>query len=197
MRPEPAVLPQVVWGRSSEVLAKHPEAESLLTPVWRERWGRFRREQDAEDFLAARVLAFDLVRELVGADVRIEQHCDGCGRAGHGRPIVFAARGGPLEVAVSWAHSRGLVVAASAQWVSRLGVDLEIADPDAPVAPEVLVPGRHFVRAEALVKASVMDLDAALSADLAWSWGREHTLAETRVRDLNFAEGAIGALAWR
>ena len=188
--------PVVRWGRSREVLASLRHPESVLTPPWRTRWERLRNSQDRDDFLAARVLIFELLREVgVSTDVRVEQGCAQCGRPGHGQPWVVDSSGQRSEWAISWAHSRG-TVAAAAGVTPSLGIDLERALPDALIAPELDVSGRHFVRAEALVKAGAFDLDAGLAANLTWPWGTAGESCGRQVRDLAIGDGLIGALAW-
>lgn len=212
---EPALTsaePHVRIARSADVLAATPDAQRLLTPEWRSRWERFRQSQDADDFLAARVAAYQLLADLAPAaasrDVLvidqlvidqhvIEQRCDGCGRGGHGRPRVLGAGGKQSKLAISWAHSHGVVAVASGM-ADGLGIDLERADPDRPIAPEVDVPGRHFVRAEALVKAGAFDLDAGLQADLSWPWGGVERYQNFLVRDVPVdGDGLLAVVAWR
>lgn len=167
----------------------------LLTDAEIERAGRLRAAA-RDDFLAGHHLVRHCVARLAGlrpADVTIDQSCDVCGRADHGRPRV---RGRP-DIHVSLAHSRG-AVAAAAGW-SPLGIDVEagpypalrIDEVAATLAPAELSAVRsatdpnetfirYWVRKEALVKLGVVDLDGLGTLDLAMlpvadrSVGRRH-----------------------
>jgi 4'-phosphopantetheinyl transferase len=199
--------------RSAEVLARWPDPLRVLTPTERVRAGRFRREQDASDFVAAHLLA----RECAGtqmqrppAEIIVRQSCSGCGRTDHGAPFVAGASG----VAVSLSHSRGVVAAAAVAGV--VGVDVERRGrrrPAETLLASVLTADelahlrtasgrslaflRLWVRKEALVKLGdaeldrlderdVLDLGATTADGRRDWWVREHV-----------DEEAVAAVVWR
>ncbi|NNG38473.1 hypothetical protein HJ588_04185 [Flexivirga sp. ID2601S] len=133
--------------------------DQLLSLDEQLRWRRLRRAQDRDDFVAARLLVRLLLIDgsptpsaLTG--IRLRQVCAECDGA-HGRPTVLDAP----EVAVSWAHSGG-AVAAVVGAAGPLGVDVERAT---TLAPELSrrITWHEWTRAEALVKAGMLDLAAA------------------------------------
>ncbi|SMX83816.1 hypothetical protein BSP109_01903 [Brevibacterium sp. Mu109] len=159
------------------------------------RWSRLLRAQDRDDFLAARIAADSVVRRLcpeadaLRTPLHFRQRCDECGGA-HGRPEVPGMR-----LSVSWAHARGWVVAAAHRG-DRVGVDIDHLEPWMPIAVGSTVTGRHFVRAEALVKVGAMDLDSALAAALDWPESPAHPYGGLTVRDLQWPGGLVGAVAY-
>ena len=169
-------------------------AADWLDREQQDRWSRLLRAQDRDDFLAARIAADAVVRRLLPDSPDLParsvfvQRCESCGGP-HGRPRLPG-----IPLAVSWAHARGWVIAAAHRG-ERLGVDIDLLDAHAPIADSSPVSGRHFVRAEALVKAGAYDLDTALETALDWPESQDHRHRGLLVRDLQWPGGLIGALA--
>ncbi len=158
---------------SEAVLARHPHP--ALAPYERARVARFAHDADAADYVAAHLLAQEVVGALIGAAagaVALEQMCDRCGGTDHGRPAVCGS-----AAAVSWSHARGVVAAAAAR-ARAVGVDVERPRgqaPDAAVVDMVATPGEArevfaaadpeaaflalWTRKEALVKVGALTLD--------------------------------------
>ncbi|MFF8606920.1 4'-phosphopantetheinyl transferase family protein [Streptomyces sp. NPDC015346] len=177
----PAAGSPVVLATTEEVLA-HPEAdEGLLNQAERERAGRFRHDRDRRDFVAAHLLVRLCAARLlrVGpADVAFAQHCPGCDRPGHGRPLLVDRP----DVHLSLSHSAGVVAAAAG--LAPIGVDVERLDKasDALTEERVLAPAelelvrshadpkaaflRLWVRKEALIKVGRAELDTLGRLDL-------------------------------
>ncbi|RYG78428.1 hypothetical protein EU513_02080 [Yimella sp. RIT 621] len=188
---EPVVLIQ----RSVVRLHPEPDPLRLISGSDRARWERLRRPCDRHDFLAARLLARDAVAQICGPGPAADfvQRCDSCAGP-HGRPVVTNH-----DVSVSWAHAHGFSAAAACRG-DRLGVDIDLLDPDLLV-PDVGVTGRAFVRAEALVKAGAFDLDVVLElarhGELGWPGGRRDVYGLV-VEDVPTGfDGVIAAVAWR
>jgi 4'-phosphopantetheinyl transferase len=103
---------------TSSVIERWALPLSVLGPEDGRRYEAFRSDRDRWDFLAARLLAREVVGPLVGQQpkhVRITQTCDHCGGP-HGRPSTEAAH-------VSWSHSEGFVAAAAGH--GPVAVDVE------------------------------------------------------------------------
>lgn len=171
---------------STEVLRRHRDPVQLLTSDEVTRARRLLRREDREDYVAAHVLARELVAELVGSapsHVRITQECPHCGARGHGRPSV--ASSAPDQPGVSWSHSSGRV-AAAAVMDAQLGIDVErlngvqpdrdlvlaaLPDDEARTVLDASDPERAFLalwtRKEALVKMGSLTLDDATGLTLA------------------------------
>ncbi|RJL31651.1 4'-phosphopantetheinyl transferase family protein [Bailinhaonella thermotolerans] len=91
--------------------AAGPHLLPLLDPGERERWSRFRREEDRDRYLASHALARLLLGRRLGiepASVEYVVSCRTCGASDHGKPAVD---GGP---AFSLSHSGEAVVVALA-----------------------------------------------------------------------------------
>lgn len=150
----------------------------LLGEPERARAQRFRRDTDRRDYIAAHLLAREVVAGLLGvaaADVQLTQFCPRCGVDGHGPPRVTAP--GSPPVFTSWSHSSGRIGAVAAY--GPVGFDLERADGSddlmATMAGQVLSPGEEadvhdaaepriaflhwWTRKEALVKVGAIELD--------------------------------------
>lgn len=169
--------PVVRWERVAA-----PTSLDLLTPAERERHDRLVRPADRAAYAAAHLLVRACAAEVLGRPVEqvvVEQRCDGCGRAGHGRPSVAGAP----EVAVSLSHTAGWVAAVVARVPAgrSVGVDVEAVRPVAPPARALTAreaawvagqpdPGAAFtrlwVRKEALVKAGLADLGSVGELDV-------------------------------
>lgn len=172
--------------------ARTRDVEDLLTDLERARAGRFRRAQDRADFVAAHVLAREVVAELVrlAIDViRLDQACPRCGSTDHGAPRVTVPRW--PSASVSWSHCRGRV-AAVAGW-EPVGIDVERprhASCFRDVMRGVLSPSEvdlvlsrrdvnaaflhWWTRKEALVKVGAITLEDFATTDLSGSqdiWG--------------------------
>lgn len=137
-----------------------------LTDAERARHDRFRFAADRDAYRAAHLLVRACAGELLGiaaGQVRLEQQCPHCGRAGHGRPSVA----GEPAARVSLSHTRGFVAAVAA--TVTCGIDVETI---AGSIPRTAVTARErawldraadpsvafsqlWVRKEALVKAGV------------------------------------------
>jgi len=163
------------------VLARHAGVCAALTTAERDRAAVFRVDRDRHDFVAAHALVrvcAGLLLDRPAVDLTIVQRCAACGR-GHGRPTLVEDR----ATAVSFAHTRGSVVAAAAR--RPVGVDVERLDRGAPdgatiraamSAAEVRAIGaaadvraaflRLWVLKEALVKVGALELDGFRAVDL-------------------------------
>lgn len=111
-------LSVVVVARTREVLALLPSGPLGRAAEARRR--ALRSPADGEDFVAARLLAARVLREVGAGDVApaaLHQRCEVCGRE-HGRPLPVAG------FQVSWSHSRGWVAAGASH--ALLGVDVEV-----------------------------------------------------------------------
>jgi len=156
------------------------------------------RPAQADDFVAAHLLARICVAELVGgsaADVVITQTCATCGGP-HGQPSVTG-----LPAYVSWSHAGGHILAAAAD--RPVGVDLEpvrLLDIDrrlVATAAELAVvdaaddPGiallRLWVAKEALAKLAALTLDEFAAVSVG-------SLTDFAVRSLDYP-GFVAALA--
>ncbi|MCZ2820926.1 hypothetical protein O2V63_11350 [Modestobacter sp. VKM Ac-2977] len=179
MRWAPARRPLVAVATPAEVLADTDVG--LLGATERQRSASLRDPADRAAYVAAHLLVRRCAAALSGrpvADLAVHQWCADCGAVGHGRPSIA----GSPDVHVSWAHSRGAVVAA-ASW-HPVGVDVETLPPNgsgaggfpglAPAeqwqlrsaADPSLLALRHWVRKECLVKAGAATLDGAHRIDL-------------------------------
>lgn len=108
-------------GSSASVLECANSLELLDAQVM-QRFTMLRREEDQQDFLAARVLAKLAMSKMTGMPpsfVSIEQFCPDCNRSGHGKPFFPTHP----EVSVSWSHQNGIVMAAVS--TCTIGVDVE------------------------------------------------------------------------
>ncbi|WP_441245357.1 4'-phosphopantetheinyl transferase family protein [Kitasatospora sp. McL0602] len=175
--------PLVMVAGTDEVL-RHPEATlHTLTAVEHERAGRFRREEDRRNFVAAHLLVRVCAARLLGpaaGPLTLAQRCPDCGLGDHGKPYLPEHPG--LEVSLS--HSRGVVAAAAAY--GPVGVDVELPQHgalDAGVLQRVLTERelrlveqhadpeqaflRQWVRKEALIKIGRVTLDTMGEVDLA------------------------------
>lgn len=128
--------------------------------------------QDQFEFVAARLLAVQVLNS-VGVPVGVgalRQVCSRCAGP-HGRPVVD----GHDQVAVSWAHARGVVMAGVAPW--PIGVDVERIDQAVPELVRDVCPVEgsaaglavwtQWTRAEALTKLTGLPFDRVL----AWPLG--------------------------
>jgi 4'-phosphopantetheinyl transferase len=179
MRRAPARRPLVVVATPAEVLANGDVG--LLGAAERQRSTSLHDPADRAAYVAAHLLVRRCAAALSGrpvADLAVHQWCADCGTAGHGRPSIA----GSPDVHISWAHSRGAVVAA-ASW-HPVGVDVETFPPDGSVVGRFpgLAPAeqwqlrsvpdpsllalRHWVRKECLVKAGAATLDQVDRIDL-------------------------------
>ncbi|MCZ2849281.1 4'-phosphopantetheinyl transferase family protein [Modestobacter sp. VKM Ac-2978] len=179
LRRAPARRPLVVVATPTEVLADGDAG--LLGAAERQRSASLRDPADRAAYVAAHLLVRRCAAALSGrpvVDLAVQQWCADCGTAGHGRPSIA----GSPDVHVSWAHSRGVVVAA-ASW-HPVGVDVETFPPNGSVigrfpgltpaeqwqlrsaADPSLLALRHWVRKECLVKAGAATLDGVHRIDL-------------------------------
>ncbi|MGY1748708.1 4'-phosphopantetheinyl transferase family protein [Modestobacter sp. SYSU DS0511] len=171
--------PLVVVASPAEVLAGADPR--LLDDVERARSEALRDPADRDAYVAAHLLVRWCAAALTGrpvADLAVRQWCSDCGTTGHGRPSLV----GLPDVQVSWAHTRGAVVAAAA-W-HPVGVDVEALPPGGPAAgpfpglaaaeqrqvrsaadPSLLAL-RFWVRKECLVKTGVASLSGMHRLDL-------------------------------
>ena len=172
------VLTTAEWMRRSTASA------DLLTEPERLRAQRFRREDDRLDFIAAHLLAREVVAELLGvasAEVRLAQSCPDCGADDHGPPRVSVP--GHAGVFTSWSHSAGRIGAVAA--LAPVGFDLERVTSSQGITDtgeHVLSPGElaqvrdaadprvaflhWWTRKEALVKVGAIELDDFGGTDL-------------------------------
>ncbi len=171
-RPGAGLLVRV--ERAEATLARYPMPS--LQPYERARAARFVRDRDVTDYIAAHLLAREVVAASMDVDltvVEFAQTCGQCGGTDHGRPSVLA----DPAVAVSWSHARGVVAAAAAR-AYAVGVDTERAcgwtsvmsliDATATPAEAAGIRAstdpesaflRLWTRKEALVKAGALTLD--------------------------------------
>lgn len=167
--------------RTVDVLRRWTGVPSPLTSVERARTHRFRVAADADDFVAAHLLAREVVALVApdpidACDVRIESRCSVCAGDDHGQPTV---RGHSLGVSLS--HTRGVVAAAAGS--GRVGIDVErtgggtdvvlasaLTSAEATAVWASADPGDAFcwlwVRKEALVKVGAATLDSVGELDL-------------------------------
>ena len=172
------VLATAEWRGRSET------SEDLLSGPERLRAQRFRRGDDRQDFVAAHLLAREVVAELLGVaadEVRLAQLCPECGADDHGQPHV-SVRGHP-RVFTSWSHSAGRIGAVAA--LAPVGFDLERVTSSQGITDageHVLSPGESaqvrqaadpriaflhwWTRKEALVKVGAIELDDFGATDL-------------------------------
>ncbi|MFD7641036.1 4'-phosphopantetheinyl transferase family protein [Kitasatospora sp. NPDC059795] len=174
--------PLALLATTAEVLARPDADERLLTDVERERADRFRRPADRDDYVAAHLLVRYCAAAHLGidpADVAFGQQCPGCGRTGHGRPLLTDRPG----VHLSLSHTGGNIAAAAGP--VPIGVDVEHLGPrnnDPATLGHVLSPAeaelvrrhpdptraflRQWVRKEALIKLGRATLDRLPEIDL-------------------------------
>jgi len=111
-----------LWGSTEEVLTHPSAAAHRLSGIEERRAARFADTRDRDSFRAAHLLV-RICGERAGLGpgaLTVEQRCDECG-GDHGRPRFRAAP----DVGLSWAHTRGAVVAAVGP--AAVGVDIEAA----------------------------------------------------------------------
>ena len=192
-----------------------------LTPTERQRMQAQRRPDDQAGFLSAHVLVRIVAAGLLGVDpgsLVLEQRCPTCDGP-HGPPGIA----GPGAPRVSFAHTKGLVVAAAAP--EPLGVDAErVGAAAAEVADVALSPTeqlqlaalslseqpaaltRWWVRKEAVLKALHLGLEVEPSelevtgpgqppAVLRWPSGIPDR--PLTVKDLDYEGTHVGAVAVR
>ncbi|MFC8722104.1 4'-phosphopantetheinyl transferase family protein [Kitasatospora sp. NPDC057198] len=174
--------PFAMLASTAEVLARPDADERLLTGYERERLGRFRRDTDRDDYLAAHLLVRYCAAAHLGTDpaaIAFGQRCPGCGSGVHGRPYLTDRPGTHLSLS----HTNGVIAAAAAP--VPVGVDVEHLGPrhDDPTAlRHVLTPAeaalvrghadptaaflRLWVRKEALIKLGRTTLDSLAELDL-------------------------------
>lgn len=95
-----------------------------------------RREADRRAHLAARALAIACVSRVTGIaahELRLQQHCEGCGASDHGRPSVV----GHPEVSVTWSHTDSTVAAAADLFAVAVDVE-DRAHVARDLAPDIL-----------------------------------------------------------
>jgi 4'-phosphopantetheinyl transferase len=180
----PTSPPLVRVVATAEWMRRGAPSPDLLSSLEHQRAQRFRREVDRRDFIAAHLLARQVVAELLGVEltaVSVRQSCAVCGVVGHGAPQVTVPNHRP--VFTSWSHTAGRAGAIAA--FHPVGLDLERADAglDARVADGVALsageaalveaaasPGVAFLhwwtRKEALVKVGAIELDDFATTDL-------------------------------
>ncbi|MGW4383779.1 4'-phosphopantetheinyl transferase family protein [Kitasatospora sp. NPDC004531] len=174
--------PLALLATTAEVLARPDADEKLLTDVERERADRFRRPGDRDDFVAAHLLVRFCAAAHLGidpADLSFGQQCPGCGRTGHGRPLLTDRPDTHLSIS----HTGGTIAAAAGP--VPIGVDVEHLGPrnsDPAALGHVLSPAeaelvrhhpdptlaflRQWVRKEALIKLGRATLDRLPEIDL-------------------------------
>ena len=169
---------------TAEWMRRSASSADLLSEPERLRAQRFRREDDRLDFIAAHLLAREVVAELLGVasgEVRLAQSCPDCGADDHGPPHVSVP--GRPGAFTSWSHSAGRIGAVAA--LAPVGFDLERVTSDRSVTEaglHVLSPGESaqvreaadprvaflhwWTRKEALVKVGAIELDDFVDTDL-------------------------------
>lgn len=179
LRRSPGRRPLVVVADPAEVLGT---ADHRLLGADERARGRTRHHPAERDaYLAARLLVRGCAAVLTGRgadELSVTQWCAECRTSGHGAPSLVGAP----EVRISWAHTRGAVVAAAA-W-DRVGVDVEALGPDDAVSAlaAVLTPAersqvwsaaepsvralRYWTRKECLVKAGLVAASQLARTDL-------------------------------
>lgn len=184
-----------------EVLSDERLAGVELSEAETVRWRRLRFEVDRDAYRAAHLLARLCVGELLGiapSRIRLEQHCPGCGAAGHGRPSVAGEPG--LQVSLS--HTRGFVAAVAA--TAECGIDVERIAGSIPrtavtareqawldtVADPLLAFTRLWVRKEALVKVDVADEPGRI--DVVGESGPAERVGEFTLTDWTGSVGQAG-----
>lgn len=174
-----ARAPLVAVAAPAEVLDRMDAR--LLGDAERARSASLRNPAERSEYVAAHLLVRRCAAALTGrpeADLAVHQWCADCRTAGHGRPSLA----GLPDVHVSWAHTRGAVVAA-ASW-RPVGVDVETLPADggtvggAPgltpaeqrqvrsAADPLLLALRYWVRKECLVKTGTTTLAGVDRIDL-------------------------------
>ena len=150
--------------------------------IEQERAAAFRCGTDADDFVAAHLLAREVAAGVLGVPactVQLTASCPECGSARHGMPGIA----GEPAAGVSLSHAPGVVAAASG--AGRVGIDVEAPSGRlevAELADAVLAPGERalvhaasgfgraflslWVRKEALVKVGAADLGSLSAVDL-------------------------------
>lgn len=175
---------------SSDSVLEAVKSLWLLDAGVQDRFTALRREEDRQDFLAARVLAKLAMSKVTGLPlelVTIEQFCADCNRSGHGKPFFPTHP----ELSVSWSHQNGIVMAAVAtcdigvdvETLGSIPVDSDFAEsvlcgtelnllnqlpaisPDGKSLKQLYV-ARQWVRKEAIVKLGDCSLDRMSQLDL-------------------------------
>jgi 4'-phosphopantetheinyl transferase len=208
--PSPSQVLQLLT--TDEWMRRGTASVDLLGEPERARARRFRRETDRRDYIAAHLLAREVVAGLLGvaaADVRLTQFCPRCRVDGHGPPRVTVP--GSPPVFTSWSHSSGRIGAVAAY--GPVGFDLEraegSADLTATIAGQVLSAGEQaqvrdaaepriallhwWTRKEALVKVGAVELDDFGVVDLSVHAGRWGSWRTTSWHD--DARGVVAATA--
>ena len=159
-------------------------SDDLLSDPERLRAQRFRREDDRLDFIAAHLLAREVVAELLGVaadEVRLAQSCPECGADDHGPPHVsvpgthVSSPAGPTVRAGSarsprwprWASTSSASPAARS--ITDAGVHVLSPGESAQVrqAADPRIAFLHWwTRKEALVKVGAIELDDFGATDL-------------------------------
>ncbi|HEX7969062.1 MAG TPA: 4'-phosphopantetheinyl transferase superfamily protein [Stellaceae bacterium] len=212
-----------VWWASAAAAQGH--LMPLLDPGERERWSRFRREDDRARYLAAHALKRIVVAGLLGMPagaLGFSAVCRRCGGA-HGKPRLQEPA---AAIEFSLSHSGERVVLAVARGGAELGVDVERLVPQrdrGSLAPAVLsateqrvvaaLPParrplallRYWTRKEALLKATgdglavapaTLTVSAPDAPPALLSWTAETPLdAPAYLFDLSPGPGHVASLA--
>ena len=199
-----------------------PRLVAILSGAERDRWRRFRFDQDRAAYLAAHALTRIVAGGLLGIppqDVRFETVCGKCGGA-HGKPRL---PGSGLEFSLT--HSRRRVGVAFARHLP-VGIDVEdmtAARPSAALAPTVLAAAeqaalaalppdrqgagflRYWTRKEAVLKATgyglsvrpdLVTVTAPGDSPALVAWAATPALAQDAyLHDLDPGPGQVAALA--
>ncbi len=139
--PETLATPGIVdlWYRVGDDPAG--EGLDLLTPDERERWGRFRFDEDRRMYLAAHVL----LRTALSAYAGVPPSAWRFEAGSHGKPSICAPDI-PRPISFNLAHTRGLVACAVSVTFEHVGVDVERIDR----AVDILgLASRYFAPSEA------------------------------------------------
>jgi 4'-phosphopantetheinyl transferase len=177
-------------ARSAKVLSQLPRD---LTALEQERAAAFHSAADADDFVAAHLLARACVTAVTGAsDVVLAQRCPTCGGP-HGEPAVTGDPG----VHVAWSHSHGWVAAVAAR--ESVGIDLETrgrrhdvrrlaartgtAVEAAAIGADEVAYLRMWTRKESLVKVGVLTLAGFGHADVSGELCRGFALSSCDTTD--------------